>query len=274
MGAAATQGLTVQIRCHEHAERIQRLVAHVRPYAGDVVVAADARMSERDLALIAAAGPVRLLRLPWLPPSNRSIPYLNRRSAGAWVLRLDGDEVPSTALLERLPELVADRRFTHYLVPVVWCWPDLGHRLAERPWTPDVQPRLLRNDPALVHVPARMHSSAVVAGAARILDALPIHHLDLAVRPLEDRRAKVAAYDRVECGRTVLGRPLNQALYLPEDYAPRPAVLPLPAAERALLERIAAGPVLPPARRRAARSELVAVDAIEAPAARAAAAVS
>src|SRR5688572_6365605 len=100
--------ISALVRCHTNAAAVQGLARHVAPWVDEVVVAADARMPEDELAVLAAAAPSSLLRVPFAPPAERAVAYLWSRCAGRWVLQLDGDELPSTALLRALRELVAD----------------------------------------------------------------------------------------------------------------------------------------------------------------------
>ena len=181
---------------------------------------------------------------PFLDVIERSWSWIASLAGGPWVLWLDDDVVPSPALLSALPALVAADDVTHYNLRHAWVWPDAAHVLDEPPWRPDFHPRLFRRDatawfPGITHVPVK------AVGPSRYVDRALLH-LDLLLNPVEDRRAKVAAYEARRPGLRVAGRPLNEAYYLPEDRLDPPRVAPLPdedvAAVGAAL-RLSGGPL-------------------------------
>lgn len=199
----------------------------LREAVDEVVVAADVRVELSDLAYYADVADV-LLRYEHAGP-NRHWPWLAAQARGDWLLLLDGDELPSAALVAALPELVADRRVRQYSLPIEWPWPAPDVRLAEEPWSSDRRLRLLRNDPGLAFA-ARKHGLAQEDPPIRFSDELPVYHLDLLLPDLARRQAKVARYDTELFGLlTPEGEPFNRAFYLPEEGDGQRATAPLPA---------------------------------------------
>jgi hypothetical protein len=118
-------------------------------------------------------------------------------------------------------------------------------------------------DPALLHFPGRTHSGLTVHGPAHILTE-PIYHLDLAITDLPRRRAKADRYERENPGLTVLGRPLNAMLYLPEERDPAPTTATVEAADRAALRRMVDPPPRPAAPAPAPERPVVGLEALDA----------
>jgi hypothetical protein len=217
------------IRFHVHPWRVRAVLDAVRPHVDEIVAAADARVEPGELRVVADKAD-RLVRLPFLHPVERVNAFMHEQCHGDWVLRLDGDEIPDLELLARLRDLVTEP-VTHHHLARRWLWPDPGHHLAVRPWWPDHQTRLLRNDPALVHVPGEMHTSAQVAGPARF-HSFGLHHTDLLATTVEQRRRKAQIYEQIKPGLVVEKLAINEAYYLPEQRPEPPSVRPLDERER------------------------------------------
>lgn len=213
--------------------RTAELVALVRPAVDEVVVALDERLDPTALGRLPELCD-ELVRYPFAEPVERAFAWLHGLCRGDWVLRLDDDEVPSAALLERLQKVVAAPVLTYAHVPRRWLFPDASTSLAEAPWTPDYQLRLVRNDPAVVSFPGRIHVPIAAVGPAEWL-AEPIYHLDLVANDRAAREEKARRYERELPGLRVAGRALNEAYYLPESRpgARREAV---PEEDRAAIE--------------------------------------
>ncbi len=239
--------LTVMIRGHQDAGRLYRLARLLRPHADELLIFADTALSDPELALLQAAQPDRLVRLPAAPPTERALAYMYAQATGRWILRFDGDEIPSTALLEALPELLADERHVRYEPACAWLWPDPSAFLRRRPWWPDFQSRLTRNVPGLLFAPGVLHSSVELPGPARLLVDKPLYHAAL-LAPEEERAAKAADYEGVGDKEDMLGLPFNVAYYLPERHPERPQPEPVPQADRALIAEVLDGdaPADPP----------------------------
>lgn len=241
--------LSIWIRFHRDERLVRRVAEAVRLHADELVVAADERVPAERLAIVAAAEPDRILRVPPLMPAERAVAWIQEQCRGRWALRLDGDELPAAALLEELPRLVADDRFSHYQIPRTWLWGEPGLRLDQRPWWPDHQARLTRNDAALTHIPGTLHTCAEGVGPTRFLET-PIHHLVFLLENHAERRRRADSYEQSDPGRTMLGRPFNDAYYLPEELPEPPAVAPLAPADADLVASVLGGSDdAPPAQR-------------------------
>jgi hypothetical protein len=211
------------------------MLALLRDVADEVVVALDDRAGD-DVRDAVSGAADRILFYPYAEPVDRPIPWLHAECRGAWVLNLDDDEVPSPDLVMALPRLVAAEDVTHYWIPRRWVFPALDTYLDEVPWQPDYQLRLVRNDPRLLRFSNDLHRPLAVLGPGRFLET-PVWHLDCVLRPLEARRAKAAKYERLRPGLRVGGRALNAAYFLPE-LQPGADLAPVPAADRAEIERV------------------------------------
>jgi predicted O-methyltransferase YrrM len=212
----------------------------LREVVDEVVIAADARVEEVDLAYYADVADT-LLRYEHAGP-NRHWPWLAEQANGDWILILDGDELVGDALIEALPELVADRRARQYSLPIHWPWPDAGRRLADEPWEAGWRLRLLRNEAGL-KFPGRKHMLAAPNPPFRRLDGLPVYHLDLLLPDRARREAKVEHYDNQRFGMlTRQGEPFNQACYLPELREPPAKEAAIPAGDAARIARALEAP--------------------------------
>jgi hypothetical protein len=205
----------------------------LRAVADEVVIAADARVDEDTLGLYESFAD-RVVRVVYEPPPERYMAWLHGLCKGDWILRVDGDEVPSRSLVDALPGLTARRDVLQFHLPRRWLYPDLGHWIDEWPWSPNYALRLVRRGPHL-WFPGLLHSGPRLAFPSEFVEAC-IYHLDTALTPRATRAAKVAAYlatppDLVEPS----GNELTERFYLPEDHATLPPV-EVPPADRALIE--------------------------------------
>jgi hypothetical protein len=210
--------------------QVAAVLTPLRDVADEVVIAADSRVSDGDLAVYAAACD-RLLLYEFAVPVERPYAWAHDRCESDWVLRIDGDEVLSPALIARLPDLIARRDRLQYWLPRRWCHPDAGHWLAERPWRHDHQLRLVRNDPATLSFPGLMHSAAVPTAPFELLEE-PMYHLDLLLRTRAERERKAAEYEALRPGLVAAGGGPQNLFYVPERWArQRPATTPPQDAE-------------------------------------------
>lgn len=238
--------LSVVCLTDDPGNRVAAALAPLRPLAGEIVVAADSRVDEADLRGYASVAD-RLHRIRFDYP-ERHVAWLHDQCRGDWVLRIDGDEVPSQALLDRLPELLADPDVLQHWLPRRWLDPAGMGWLDETPWTPDFQNRLVRRGLGL-RFPGVLHTHASPALPARFVDGAPLYHL---VCPLVDtatRTRRAAAYESRRPGLSAPGGgPLNAVYYHPEAHARR-APEPIPVEDlglvRAVLAPAQAGGLLP-----------------------------
>lgn len=212
--------------------RVAAVLDPVRAYADEVLIAADSRVDEQTLAGYDAIAD-KLFRIEYVLP-ERHLAWLWSRCEGDWILRLDGDEVPSQALVRRLPELLGSRDARQYWIPRAWLYPDGGYALAEMPWSEDFVNRLMRNDGSL-RISGQTHSHPEPVTPREYIDE-PIYHLDLLTSSHRQRLDKVVRY---EAARSRLlaagGGRLNEAFYLPEARRYAPKLRPVPEEDRAAI---------------------------------------
>jgi hypothetical protein len=220
--------------------RIRALLELVRPHVDEIVLALDAG-GNRDALDACADLADRRLTFDYAAPPCRNIGWLQHQCSGDWLLRFDDDEVPSTALLEGLRELVADRRPTHYGLTRRWLYGDASTYITSPPWLPDYQLRLVRNVPGIWRFTGEMHDGAIVLGERRLAD-LPIYHADLLLLAEEDRRRKAERYERLRPDHLAEGVPVN-AIYVPEDWD-GVATAPVPDADRAAIGAVLDAPLV------------------------------
>jgi inositol phosphorylceramide mannosyltransferase catalytic subunit len=227
--------------------RIRAIMEPLREVADEIVLAADARVGEADLADYRAVAD-RVLRreVEFFEPH---LAWLHEQCSGDWILRLDGDEVPSAALIERLPGLTVATDVRQYWLPYRWLDPTGAGWLDELPWSPDYHNRLVRNDETLSFA-GRSHTEADPAFPSRYLED-PIYHLICPLRSREERLAhSFLSYELREPSRVAPGGgPFNATYYLPERFARR-APAPLPPADQELVSAALGSGSAPDARPR------------------------
>ncbi|MBA3364382.1 MAG: methyltransferase, TIGR04325 family [Actinobacteria bacterium] len=207
------------------APRAAALLGLLRPAVDEIVVALDER-AEAEVAATVARVADKLIRYPYAEPVDRPLAWLHAECSGDWVLTIDDDEIPSRALLDALPELAGAVDVTHFWLPRRWLYPDPTRFLAQPPWRPDYQLRLVLNDPRTVSFPDETHKPISALGPGRYVDA-PLYHADCILNPLERRREKAWKYEHSRPGKRVAGRPMNELYYLPETLDdPRTATVP------------------------------------------------
>ncbi len=227
--------------------RVAAILEPLRPHAEEVLIAADSRVDADALAGYEAVAD-RLFRIEFAQ-TERHLSWLFAQCRCDWILKIDGDEVPSRAFVSELPRLLSSRAAQQFWTPTAWLFPDASHSLAGAPWSDDFTARLMRNDGTLrVRGLQHMHAEPLTP---REYLAQPFYHLDLLTNSLAQRRDKVVRY---EVARPHLlaagGGRLNEAFYLPEL---RESLELLPVSEedragivRALEPRPAALPTRPP----------------------------
>jgi inositol phosphorylceramide mannosyltransferase catalytic subunit len=194
-------------------ERVSTILEPLRPYADEVLIAADSRVDEQTLAGYDAVAD-RLFRIKYVVP-ERHLAWMFAQCSGDWILRLDGDEAPSAALVRRLPELLASREVQQFWIRRAWLYSDANHWLASAPWSEDFVNRLMRNDGTL-RVGGRQHRDAEpVTPREYVQEAL--YHFDLLTTSHKRRRDKAVHYEVSLPGLMAQsGGRLNEAFYLPE----------------------------------------------------------
>jgi inositol phosphorylceramide mannosyltransferase catalytic subunit len=205
--------LSICMLTADPAARIAAILEPLRPYAEEIVIAADSRVDDETLAGYGRLAD-RLFRIEFVQV-ERHMAWLCERCHGDWIMRLDGDEVPSGSFLRRLPGMLASRRVQQFWSATAWVFPDANTSLAQPPWSDDFAVRLMRNDGTLRVLGVRHRHAEPVAPREYVAE--PFYHLDLLVNGIQARRDKVIRY---EASHPRLSAPgggrFNEAYYLPE----------------------------------------------------------
>ncbi len=238
--------------------RVAAQLEPLRELASEIVVAVDDRVDPALLAPLAELAD-ELVLYPYLDPVDRPVGWVHSLCTKEWILWLDDDELPGSALLRALPDLLSDAEETHYWLPRRWLYGSPESYLAGAPWEPDYQLRLVQNDPRLLWFPGITHRPIEAIGPHRYLE-WPIYHADLLLNPLESRRQKARRYEAVAPGQRLAGVPMNLALHVPE-LRNELDVRPLPPEDAELVAAALATdpwpePAEPPPYRRATREEV------------------
>ncbi|HEX5852429.1 MAG TPA: glycosyltransferase [Solirubrobacteraceae bacterium] len=170
-------------------------------------------MDEQTLAGYGAIAD-RLFRIEFCQ-AERHLAWLLAQCDCDWIMRLDGDEVPSRAFLRRLPDMLASRAAQQFWTPNAWLFPDAARFLRGAPWADDFACRLMRNGGTL-RVPGIQHVHTAPV-APREYVAEPFYHLDLLTTDLQSRRDKAIRYEVARPHMLAAGGGrINEAFYLPE----------------------------------------------------------
>lgn len=212
---------------------------HVRPAAHEIVVAVDDRVPVDQLGPLQEVAD-RVVRAEFTYPLEANLRWLHQQATGDWVLRLDGDDLVSDALVRKLSTPGWDVGITHAYVQYRWLWGGEDRMIDQAPWWPDPALRLIRNLPGIATFPTGAHEAPIVAGSARCWDA-PLYHLDLLVRDEATRAAKATAYEHQTPGhRTDRGWSVSTTYYLPERLQTPPRTAPLPPVDAAVAAQVLA----------------------------------
>ena len=194
-------------------QRVAAILEPLRACTDEIVIGVDQTVHESAIpAYQAIADQVHRIEYVLV---ERHLGWLHAQCRGDWILKLDGDEIPSSAFVRKLPELLEARQIMQYWVARSWLYPDRTRILDELPWSADFNNRLVRNLGTLWFEGRRhVHASPVFPNA---YVEEPIYHLELLEEDETARRAKVVRY---EISRPHLvahgGGRLNEAFYLPE----------------------------------------------------------
>ena len=209
----------------------------VRRVAHEIIVAVDDRVPVDQLGPLQAVAD-RVIRAEFVYPLEANLHWLHQQATGDWVLRLDGDDLVSEALLRRLATPGWDQGITHAYLQYRWLWGGPDRMLDQAPWWPDPALRLIRTTPGIAHFPNGAHQAPQVAGTARFWDT-PLYHLDLVLRDEATRSAKATGYEYENPGhRTDKGWSVSTTYYLPERLEPAPRTAPLPPVDAAVASQL------------------------------------
>ena len=125
--------------------RVAAALAIVAPIAHEIIVAVDDRVDARTLGPLHAVAD-RHIRAEFVHPLEANLAWLHDQAKGDWVLRVDGDDVVSEALVRRLSTPGWDAGITHAYVSYRWLWDQPDQMLAQPPWWPDPALRLARSE--------------------------------------------------------------------------------------------------------------------------------
>jgi hypothetical protein len=216
------------------AARLRALLELVRPHVDEIVLAVD--RNGDPVALEACADLAdRRLRYDLDGPPSALIGWIRSLCTADWILQLDDDEVPSAALLDALPELMAERRPVGYGLLRRWVYPSSDRYIRTAPWGVESLERLIRNLPGAWRFEGPVHTTPYATAEIRHV-ALPVYHLDLIVQPEGRRRAKALAYETYRPGVEHRGLSAN-ALYLPEGFEDLETV-PVPPEDIGLVDAL------------------------------------
>jgi hypothetical protein len=234
--------LSVCLCTADPSTRLAAILEPLRPHADEIIIAADRRVDEETLAGYAALAD-RLFKIEY-GQSERHLSWLLAQCRCDWILRLDGDEVPSRAFVRRLPDMLGSRDVQQFWVPTAWLYPDAGRFLGSTPWAQDFANRLMRNDGTL-RSRGVQHMQAEPVMPCEYIEE-PFYHLDLLMSSLQARRDKAVRYEATRPHvLAVGGGRINEAFYLPE-LRPSLELPPVPEEDRAAIARALAGQPVPP----------------------------
>jgi hypothetical protein len=232
-----TMTLSVCCLTSDPGARVAAIMRQLRPVADEIVVAVDSRLDPARLGRYAEFAD-RLLRFEFVDSAEQSAPAITAQCTGDWILRIDGDEILTPALIERLPELTAASDVFQYWLSCRWLFPDASHFLAQPPWHYS-SPRLVRNDPATLWHGGLSHGRfEPMFPSVHLREGY--YHLSLIVNDLAYREAKVARYLSIASShaRKVLEVDVT-AFYVPElDQRFGVEPVPVPQGDRAAIEEV------------------------------------
>lgn len=214
---------------------VAAILAVYRPVVDEIVVAVDRRVDPAALAPLHDVAD-RVLRFEYRETPEQARPWLIAQCRHPLALMIDGDEVPSRALLEVLPALARDPGETQFRIARRWVYPTVDRWLDERPWWPDLQRRLVLTSTDL-DFDLQFHGGIRAAGTTRIV-MQPIYHLACVLRTFAERRDTARRYAADRPGMLAPGGgDMNETLYLPEHYATR-TLAPTPPDDVTTLRRV------------------------------------
>lgn len=231
-------GLSVAMLVREPPRQIAAMAGLFADVADEIIICVDSRVDE-DLLWPLHSVATKLMRVEHSHPFFNTTRWFHDLAEHRWVFHIDGDEVPSAALLSWLGELGEfEEQITHAYFNRRWVYPNCSEYLVSEPWREDPQLRLSPRDPRLMTWNPGLHDPVGVDGLG-IMRSESIYHLDLIERTLDERRTKVDRYD--ELTRQVLPgfeSTINAAYYLPEERHGSLVRLPIPDEDRKLIEYV------------------------------------
>lgn len=221
--------------------RIAAILEPLRAHADEVLIAADSRVDDETLTGYGALAD-KLFSIEFVM-AERHLAWLCSQCNGDWILRLDGDEIPSHAFIRRLPEMLTSRHVQQFWISRAWLYPDAGQILTGAPWSEDFVNRLTRNDGTL-RISGQQHTDPEPVTPREYIEE-PLYHLALLTT---DRRQRMDKAVRFEVSRPHLlaagGGRINEAFYLP-DLRALLDLRPVPSEDRAAIAQALDGSSAP-----------------------------
>ncbi len=209
----------------------------LREVADEVVIATGGSVPEDDLMQYAEVAD-RLFSLEF-EFIERHLAWLHAQCRGDWILRLDGDEIPSPEMLAEVSAMRRDRSVNGVLFARRNLFPTVASYISQDPWYPDFQLRLVRNDGAL-RFGGTVHSGPELSLPARFVEA-PIYHLPFICADVEERRNRARRYEMLSPGLIAPTCLAANRMELPESLSPLHVSL-VPQADRVLIESVLSAP--------------------------------
>jgi Glycosyltransferase sugar-binding region containing DXD motif len=227
----APMSLSICLVVADPPARVAAVLEPLRPLADEILIAADSRVDATTLSGYGALAD-RLFSIEFVSV-ERHLSWLFSQCRCDWILRLDGDEVPSRALVRQLPRMLSSASIQQFWINRRWLYPDGEHVVSEAPWNEDFSCRLTRNGGTL-RATGQQHTSVEPVTPLAYVEE-PLYHLELVTTSVSERRDKVVRY---EVARPRLLSPgggrLNEGYYLPELRC-SPSLAAVPAEDRPLL---------------------------------------
>jgi Glycosyl transferase family 2 len=155
-------------------------------FTDDIVVRVHPQSTDNSLAIARHFATNASL----LDPDNGAFRCVAELCKGDYVLRLDDDEVLRGDWDRcRFQRLLAYNDVTHFWIPRRWAVPN-ERFIAERPWYPNLQMRLFRNDPGLLTWAAEADDPGKVRGASMMWPDGWIEKRSLVLTTREQREEK------------------------------------------------------------------------------------
>jgi hypothetical protein len=156
--------------------RVTAILGLLRAAADEIVVVVPAAVSDEACDAYGAAAD-RVVRVP---PDLRGmrLAWAYSLCRADWIMSIAGDELPSRALLDVLPNLLARRDVLQYHIPRRSVYPVPDRWLDSPPWSFEYRISIARNDQATLRFAGRSSDSPEPVLPARYLEE-PIYYIGL-----------------------------------------------------------------------------------------------
>lgn len=231
---------TLSVRCMTNGPlpRVREILALYRDVADEVICIVNSRFRDDELSVLrdVADDVIRAEMGPGFSVAHYRAWERKLSSDADWVLVIDHDEVPSLELLRQLPTLLDVPHVVSYRLNKRWLYPDSSHWLGGSPWSPNLSPSLIRNDPNLWHFNSKLHEGTIPPTPCRDVDA-GTYHLDCITTTLAQRREKIDRYRQQTSIGPEVELDVTEMMYLPEQYASQTPI-PVPDEDSETIDRV------------------------------------